>query len=173
MEIVLLIAYLQPKSWVEYHCDERIRIRGELKMKASLVLIGLMLLIFPLVALANDQVEYAPGEEGALERFEKGMGGPWIVDERNPGWNPFSNTEFPDFRSAFEQEIEEAKLGLDDLALLGYVTIASGNLTVADPVQGGFTIPQVAGIYPIYGVVDPMEGLKALYIDLTPEDPVA
>jgi hypothetical protein len=44
---------------------------------------------------------------------------------------------------------------------------------VADPIQNGFTIPQVAGIYPIYGVVDPTEGLKALYIDLTPEDPVA
>jgi hypothetical protein len=137
----------------------------------SLVLIGLVILIFPMVALANDQVEYAPGEERAEERFEAGMGGPWIVSERNPGWTPFSNTEFPDFRSAFQEEIVEAKLGLDDLALLGYVTIASGNLTVADPVQNGFTIPQAAGIYPIYGVVDPTDGLKALYIDLTPEDP--
>lgn len=142
-------------------------------MKASLALIGVVLFIFPMVALANGQVEYDFGEERALERFEKGMGGPWIVDERNPGWNPFSNTEFPDFRSAFEQEIEDARLGLDDLALLGYVTIVSGNLTVADPVQSGFLIPQEAGIYPIYGVVDPTEGLKALYIDLTPEDPVA
>ena len=141
-------------------------------MKASLVLIGLMILIFPMVALASGQVEYAFGEERAEERFEKGMGGPWIVSERNPGWNPFSNTDFPDFRSAFEEEIEDAKLGLDDLSLLGYITITSGNLTVADPIQNGFTIPQVAGIYPIYGVVDPTEGLKALYIDLTPEDPV-
>ncbi|HII06087.1 MAG TPA: DEAD/DEAH box helicase, partial [Methanotrichaceae archaeon] len=85
-------------------------------MKASLALIGVVLFIFPMVALANGQVEYDFGEERALERFEKGMGGPWIVDERNPGWNPFSNTEFPDFRSAFEQEIEDARLGLDDLA---------------------------------------------------------
>jgi hypothetical protein len=102
------------------------------------------------------------------------MGSPWIVSEKlETGWHPvtFSKTEFPDFRSAFEEEIEEAKLELDDLALLGYVTIVSGNLTLADPAQAGFTIPQAAGIYPIYGIVDPTDGLKALYIDLTPEDP--
>jgi hypothetical protein len=142
-----------------------------MKMKASLVLIGLLISIIPMVVLAGDEVEYAFLEERAEERFEAGMGGPWIVSERNPGWTPFSNTDFPDFRSAFEEEIEEAKLELDDLSLLGYVTIASGNLTVADPVEGGFTIPQVVGTYPIYGIVDPTAGLKALYIDLTPEDP--
>jgi len=143
-------------------------------MKASLVLIGFLMLILPMVALANDQVEYALGEERAEERFEAGMGSPWIMSEKlETGWHPvtFSKAEFPDFRSAFEEEVEEAKLELDDLALLGYVTIASGNLTVADPVQNGFTIPQAAGIYPIYGVVDPTDGLKALYIDLSPEDP--
>ena len=143
-------------------------------MKASLVLIGFLMLIFPTVALANGQVEYAFGEERALERFEKGMGDPWIVSERlETGWHPvtFTKAEYPDFRTAFEEEIVEAKLGLDDLALLGYVTIASGNLTVTDPIQNGFTIPQAVGIYPIYGVIDSTEGLKALYIDLTPEDP--
>jgi hypothetical protein len=142
-----------------------------MRTKASLALIGLMISIFPMVALASDEVEYALLEEMAEERFEAGMGSPWIVSEKNAGWTPFSNTDFPDFRSAFEGEIEVAKLELDDLALLGYVTIASGNLTVADPLQAGFTIPQAAGLYPIYGIVDPTDGLKALYIDLTPEDP--
>ncbi|HOO53719.1 MAG TPA: hypothetical protein PLM24_07860 [Methanothrix sp.] len=139
-------------------------------MNASLVLVGLLLLIFPMIGLANDQVEYALGEEMALEHFEMGIGGPWIVSERDQGWDPFSDAEFPDSRFAFEEEIDEAKLELDDLALLGFVTITSGNLTVADPLLDGFTIPQETGIYPIYGVVDSTVGLKALYIDLTPED---
>jgi hypothetical protein len=38
---------------------------------------------------------------------------------------------------------------------------------VADPVEA---IPQEAGIYPIYGVIDLMSGLRALYIDLAPEN---
>ncbi len=140
-------------------------------MKGSLVLIGLMISIFSLVALTGGQIEYAFGEERAEERFEKGIGNPWIVSERNPGWTAFSKAEFPDFRSALEKDMVEEKLGLDDMPLLGYVTIVSGNLTVADPVQSGFMIPQTAGIYPIYGVIDSTEGLKALYIDLAPEDP--
>jgi len=142
-------------------------------MKASLALIGLMISIIPMVAQASDQVESSLLEKMTVERFEAGIGGPWIVSERNPGWTPFSYTDFPDYRSALEEEeeVEEAKLGLDDLSLLGYVTISSGNLTVADSIQAGFTIPQAAGIYPIYGVIDPTVGLKALYIDLTPEDP--
>lgn len=143
-----------------------------MKMKASLVLTGLMISIIPMVALASDQVEYSLLEKMAEVRFEAGIGGSWIVSERNPGWTPFSNTDFPDFRSALEEvvEIKEAKLGLDDLSLLGYVTISSGNLTVADPVQAGFMVSQASGIYPIYGVIDPTDGLKALYIDLTLED---
>ncbi|KQC15300.1 MAG: hypothetical protein WCY97_02380 [Methanothrix sp.] len=144
-------------------------------MKASLVLIGLVISIFPMVALASGQVESALGEESAEDRFNRGMGSPWIVSEKlERGWHPvtFSKAEYPEFRSAFQEEIEEATLEFDDLALLGYVTIASGNLTVADPVQTGFTIPQAAGIYPIYGVIDSTEGLKALYIDLAPEDSV-
>lgn len=141
-------------------------------MKVNLALIGLMISIVPMVAvaLASDEVEYSFLEKMAEERFEAGMGGPWIVSERNPGWTPFTYTDFPDYRSALEEEVEEAKLELDDLSLLGYVTISSGNLTVADPIKAGFTIPQAAGIYPIYGVIDPTVGLKALYIDLTPED---
>jgi hypothetical protein len=145
-------------------------------MRTSVVLLGLMALVLPLVAPAGGQVEFAFGEEGAQERFEKGIGGPWIVSEKEDrGWHPFTFTkaEFPDFRTAFQKEIEEAKGDLDDLALLGYVSIVSGNLTVADPVEGGFTISQLAGTYPIYGIVDEEEGLKALYIDLAPDDQVA
>ncbi|MGC9514800.1 hypothetical protein [Methanocrinis sp.] len=57
------------------------------------------------------------------------------------------------------------------MSLLGYVTVISGSLTVTDPVQSGFAISQATGIYPIYCVIDSANGLKALYIDLPPEDP--
>lgn len=141
-------------------------------MKAGLVVLGLIISISAMVALALGQVEFSFGEERAMERFERGIGGPWTGGERYPGWQPFSFTK-PDFSkmtTPVQKETDEAKLDLDDLALLGYVTVVSGNLTVADPIEGGFTIPQLAGTYPIYGVVDEKAGIKALYIDLIPED---
>ncbi|MGB3944005.1 MAG: hypothetical protein WBK88_04350 [Methanothrix sp.] len=144
-------------------------------MKANLVVLGLIISISAMVALAGGQVEFSFGEERAIDRFERGIGGPWTGGDRYPGWQPFSFTkpEFSKMTTPAQKETDEAKLDLDDLALLGHVTIISGNLTVADPVEGGFTIPQLAGTYPIYGIVDEKAGLKALYIDLTPDDQVA
>jgi len=141
-------------------------------MKATLVVLGLIISISAMVALAFGQVEFSFGEEKAMERFERGMSGPWTGGERYPGWQPFSFTkpEFSGIKTPLQKETDEAKLDLEDLALLGYVTVVSGNLTVADPVEGGFTIPLLMGTYPIYGVVDETEGLKALYIDLMPKD---
>lgn len=141
-------------------------------MKASLVVLGLIISMSAMVALAFGQVGFSFGEEKAMERFERGMVGPWTGGERYPGWQPFSFTkpEFSRMKTPLQKEMDEAKLDLEDLDHLGYVTVVSGNLTVADPVEGGFTIPLLAGTYPIYGVVDETEGLKALYIDLMPKD---
>ncbi|MDF0590442.1 hypothetical protein P0O15_04540 [Methanotrichaceae archaeon Mx] len=144
-------------------------------MKASLVVLGLIISISAMAVLAFGQVEFSFGEERAMERFERGIGGPWTGGDRYPGWQPFSFTkpEFSKMTTPVQKETDEPKLDLGGLALLGHVTIISGNLTVADSIEGGFTIPQRAGTYPIYGIVDEEEGLKALYIDLAADYKVA
>jgi len=154
------------------------------------ILLSTLLAALLLSPLACAQLMDEPGEARARYLFERGLGGPWIISEKHPemygkeplnplpsGWGYhffgpssrfMSNYWTWSTRDTVRQEAV-FRFSNRDLALLGFVGVGSGNLTLKDTDYyqplATVKVRQAAGSYPVYGIVEAGR-LKALYVDL-------
>lgn len=143
----------------------------------------LLFITLLLVASVNAQVEYAPGERRAEALFNMGIGKPWLISEHAPWlygcitmpargfsymfYDPFGGLA-AEYRDRRYSSLE--RMPLREGAILGYVTVDSGVLSLLDadtqnPI-GVIKIHAKRGAYPVIAIVDRDGYLSGVYIDL-------
>lgn len=128
--------------------------------KCGMAVLTMLMVALSLSAIAYSagEVEYRPGEKGAENLFNKGIGGPWV------GGEPFTSDLFKsDMNKAGYKQIKKDPYPLASCQLMGYLNVASG-LIVASDTGNSLKLNPGPGCYPVYGCFENGK-LVGLFID--------
>lgn len=128
--------------------------------KCGMAVLTMLMVALSLTAIAYSagEVEYRPGEKGAENLFNKGIGGPWV------GGEPFTSDLFKsDMVKADHKQIKKVQYPLASCQLMGYLNVASG-LIVASDEGNSLKLNPGPGCYPVYGCFENGK-LIGLFID--------
>ena len=127
--------------------------------KYVMAVLTVLLAASSLIAIASSagEVEYRPGEKGAENLFNKGIGGPWV------GGEPFTSDLFKSGSRADFRPISCVKHPIASCQLMGYLNTASG-LIIASDEGNSLKLNPGPGCYPVYGCFDRGK-LAGLFID--------
>ena len=110
------------------------------------------------IACSADDVEYRPGEKGAENLFNKGIGGPWV------GGDPFTSDLFKSDKTwSDHKQAPSFQYPITSCQLMGYLNVASGLILASDE-GNSLKLNPGPGCYPVYGCFDKGK-LVGLFID--------
>ncbi len=121
--------------------------------KAMLIILVAALLL-SVQAFAAGDVEYRPGEKGAENLFNIGIGKPWVSGD------PFKSSMVPD-----QGQNYGVQNPLPSYQIIGYLNVAGGLIIAADN-GNSLKLNPGPGNYPVYGYYKGNK-LTGLFIDFS------
>lgn len=128
--------------------------------KCGMAVLTVLLAALSLTAIAYSQgeVEYRPGEKGAENLFDKGIGHKWL------GGEPFQSNLFKSgFTKMDHKTIGSVQYPIASCQLMGYLNAASG-LIIASDGGNSLKVNPGPGSYPVYGCFEDGK-MVGLFID--------